>query len=86
VANAGYAAADVPVTVRSGSSSDARFVTQRLRVPARGKAIVRILIQGRPTEVQVNDGSVPETQASVHVTSLDQPEANPSATASPMQP
>ena len=31
----------------------------------------RILIQGKPTEVQVNDGTVPETQASEHVTKLN---------------
>jgi hypothetical protein len=66
VANNGYAAAEVPVTVRS----DAASVTQRVLVPARGKAVQRILIQGKPTEVQVNDGAVPETQASVHVTKL----------------
>jgi hypothetical protein len=77
VANAGYAAAEVPVMVRSGSGSDARSVTQRLRVPARGKVTARILIQGKPTEVQVNDGSVPETQASVHVTKLDQAAQTP---------
>ena len=40
---------------------------------ARGKAIQRLLIQGKPTEVQVNDGAVPETQASVHITKLDDP-------------
>jgi hypothetical protein len=73
VANGGYAAAEVPVTVRSASAS----VTQRLLVPARGKAVQRILIQGQPTEVQVNDGTVPETQASVHVTKLDQAVENP---------
>jgi hypothetical protein len=39
-------------------------------VPGRGKVVQRILIQGRPTEVQANDGSVPETGASVHVTKL----------------
>jgi hypothetical protein len=73
VSNAGYAAADVPVIVRSGTGSDARSVTQRIRIPARGKAIQRILIQGKPTEVQVNDGTVPETQASVHITKLEDP-------------
>jgi hypothetical protein len=67
VANAGYAAAEVPVTVRSASNS----VTQRLRVPARGQAVQRLLIQGKPTEAQVNDGAVPETQASIHITRLD---------------
>jgi hypothetical protein len=77
VSNAGYAAADVPVSVRSGTGSDARSVTQRVRIPARGKAIQRILIQGKPTEVQVNDGTVPETQASVHITKLEEPATNP---------
>jgi hypothetical protein len=77
VANAGYAAADVPVTVRSGSGADARSVTQRVRVPARGKAIQRILIQGKPLEVQVNDGTVPETQASIHITKLEEPAQAP---------
>ncbi|MGA3079980.1 MAG: hypothetical protein ABSD44_01210 [Terracidiphilus sp.] len=71
VANAGYAAAEVPVTVRSGDGADARSVTHRLSIPARGKVTERFLIQGKPTEVQVNDGAVPETQASVHVTKLD---------------
>jgi hypothetical protein len=67
VANAGYAAAEVPVTVRT----DVTSVTQRVRVPARSKAVQRLLIQGKPTEVQVNDGTVPESQASVHITKLD---------------
>jgi hypothetical protein len=77
ISNAGYAAADVPVTVRSGSGDDARSMTQRLRVPARGKATERILIQGKPTEVQVNDGTVPETQASIHITKLEEPAQAP---------
>jgi hypothetical protein len=37
---------------------------------------VRILVLGKPTEVQVNDGSVPETQASVHFNRLDKSTAN----------
>ena len=67
VSNAGYAAAEVPITVRSDTSS----VTQRVLVPAHGKAVQRILIQGKPNEVQVNDGTVPETQASIHLKTLD---------------
>ena len=66
LANAGYVSVEVPVTVRSDSTT----ATQRVLVPARGKAVQRILIQGKPTEVQVNDGAIPETQASVHVTKL----------------
>jgi hypothetical protein len=72
LANTGYAAAEVPVTVRSGAT----VVTQRVLIPARSKVSRRILIQGKPTEVQLNDGSVPETQASVHITKLDQPAGN----------
>ena len=82
VANAGYAAAEVPVTVRTEAAS----VTQRMRIPGRTKAVQRILIQGKPTEVQVNDGTVPETEASVHVTRLDQPAATPPTTSPPASP
>jgi hypothetical protein len=67
ISNAGYAAAEVPVTVKSDSNS----VTQRVVVPGHGKAVQRILILGKPTQVQVNDGTVPETQASVHVKKLE---------------
>jgi len=66
IANAGYAAAEVPVTVRS----DTATVTQRVLVPARGKASQRILIQSKPIEVQVNDGTVPESQVSIHITPI----------------
>jgi len=68
VSNAGYAAAEVPVIVRSANHTTA----ERLLVPARGSTVKRLLIQGKPIEVQVNDGIVPETQASVHVLELDQ--------------
>jgi len=74
VANSGYASAEVPVMVRTNATS----VTQRVRVPARSKIVQRILIQGRPTQVQVNDGTVPETQASVHVMTLEEPASSPS--------
>jgi len=69
VGNNGYAQAEVPVTVRSAST----FITHRVRIPAHEKVTERILVQGKPTEVQVNDGTVPETQASVHVTKLEDP-------------
>jgi len=78
LANAGYAAAEVSVTVRSASNT----TTQRVLVPARGKAVQRLLVQGKPTEVQMNDGTVPETQASVHVTKLTDSAANPSSSSS----
>ncbi|HEX7599001.1 MAG TPA: hypothetical protein VF518_12355, partial [Polyangia bacterium] len=71
----GYAAAEIPVTVRSATAS----ITQRVRIPARAKTVQRLLIQGKPTEVQANDGTVPETQASVHITRLDAPDGSSSS-------
>jgi hypothetical protein len=82
VVNNGYASAEVPVTVRSATNS----VTQRVVVPARGKAAQRLLILGKPTEVQLNDGTVPETQASVHITKLDQAAGSSSSQPNPSQP
>jgi hypothetical protein len=82
LSNAGYAAAEVPVTVRS----DTKTVTQRVLVPARGKVVQRLLIQGKPTEVQVNDGVVPEAQASIHITRLDDAANNPSSSSQPAPP
>jgi hypothetical protein len=66
LANNGYAAAEVPLTVRSTETS----VTQRILIPAQSKVVRRLLIVGRPTMVQLNDGTVPETQASVHIMNL----------------
>jgi hypothetical protein len=82
--NNGYAAAEVPVTVRSASNS----TTQRVVVPARGKAVQRILVQGKPVEVQVNDGTIPETQATIHITKLGDAGASPdsSSQSNPVQP
>jgi len=63
VKNDGGAAAEVPVTVRSGALT----ATERIRVGAHSSASTRVLFQGVPAEVQVNDGSVPELIASTHV-------------------
>jgi hypothetical protein len=63
VKNDGDAAADVPVTVQSGTLTS----TQRLRVPGRSSASTRIVFEGTPSQVIVNDGSVPETTASIHM-------------------
>jgi hypothetical protein len=62
IANSGYAEAQVPVTVHSTTTA----VTVQVRVPARGTLSRRILLQGEPTEVDVNDGTVPEVEATVH--------------------
>jgi Peptidase family M1 domain len=62
VKNDGGAVAEVPVTVRSGTLT----ATQRLRIPGRSSASTRIVFEGLPTEVLVNDGTVPEVGSSVH--------------------
>ncbi|HEU5341326.1 M1 family aminopeptidase [Edaphobacter sp.] len=62
VRNNGYAAAEVPVTVRSGDLT----MTQRLRIAGQSDASTRILFPSTPQEVIVNDGSVPEVTASSH--------------------
>jgi hypothetical protein len=84
ISNAGFASAEVPVTVRSDTNS----VTQRVLIPAHGKATQRILVLGKPVAVEVNNGTVPETQASVHLTNLTNTPAenSPSQPASPALP
>jgi hypothetical protein len=82
IANNGYAAAEIPVTVRSYSNS----VTQRVVVPGRGKVSPHLLVLGKPTEVQINDGTVPETQASVHITRLTDGSADAPAPLATPQP
>ncbi len=62
VQNNGTAEAEVPVTVRAGSLTN----TLPLRVPAHGRATIRIPFEAEPQEVLVNDGSVPEIHTSQH--------------------
>jgi hypothetical protein len=62
IANDGYAEAEVPVTVKGVDAS----VTQSVRVPAHGRITWRIAFQENPTEVDLNDGTVPEVEASIH--------------------
>jgi hypothetical protein len=72
VANVGTAEAEVPVSVSSGTTT----VTERLRIPAKSRISHRFLLQGRPMEVAVNDGTVPEVEASVHRETLAVPAAS----------
>ena len=62
VRNDGAAAAEVPVTVRSAKLT----ATERLRVPGRSNAAIRIVFQDTPEEVIVGDGTVPELRENVH--------------------
>jgi hypothetical protein len=60
IENLGDAGAEVPVTL---SAANKESVTKRLVVPAGSKASVRITTQNQPQTVTVNDGSVPESDA-----------------------
>ncbi len=79
ISNTGYASAAVPVIVRSGSGSQVHSITQRVLIPARESLTTRIITQGKPAEVQINDGTVPETQASLHITRVDEAPAAPAS-------
>ena len=67
VKNEGAATAEVPLIVRSGQFS----TTQRMRIPGFGQVTQRVLVESPPTEVQVNDGSVPELRSSLHTRALE---------------
>lgn len=62
VSNEGTAVADVPVTIYAAEGT----VTQRMRIAAKARATRRFLVHGQPKQVQVNDGTTPEVEASVH--------------------
>jgi Peptidase family M1 domain len=67
VKNDGDAAAEVPVTLRSGALTS----TQRLRIAGRSSASTRMVFEGTPTEVIVNDGTVPEMTAMIHTRQIE---------------
>lgn len=62
VGNEGNIAADVPVTLRS----PAYTTTERMHIAAHSRTTLRMLVPSAPSEVFVNDGSVPEVAASTH--------------------
>lgn len=62
VHNAGAAAAEVPLVIRSGTFS----TTKRIRVPGLSNTTERVVVESAPTEVILNDGSVPEAGPSTH--------------------
>jgi Peptidase family M1 domain len=66
VRNDGDAAAEVPVIIHSGVLSS----TERLRIAGRSSTSTRIVFEGTPDQVQVNDGSVPEVGATTHTKQL----------------
>lgn len=63
VENLGSAGAQVPVTVRFEGAE----LTERVEVRGKAKGVVRIATPKPPTEVVVNDGSVPESDMTNNV-------------------
>lgn len=61
--NAGGVSVDVPVTVRSGTLTS----TEHVHIGPRSSVSTRILFEGTPQEVQVNDGTIPETTNPIHI-------------------
>lgn len=66
VENVGAAGAEVPVTVRMASGEK----SSRMLIKAKSKEITRISVPGKPIEVVVNDGSVPESDPTDDVSKL----------------
>jgi hypothetical protein len=62
VHNAGAAEVEVPLVIRSGTFS----TTKRIRIAGNSNTTERVVTESAPTEVVVNDGSVPEAGTSVH--------------------
>ena len=70
VQNSGNAGAEVPVTITAGERERA---TQRLVVPAKAQASVRLFLVNLPQQVTINDGSVPEMDMSNNSAAVSPP-------------
>jgi hypothetical protein len=70
VANSGGAGAEIPVTVDAGGHER---VSKKLAVPAHGEASIRIPTVNLPTNVTVNDGSVPESDSNSNSANIAPP-------------
>ncbi len=66
IRNEGGAVADVPLVVRSGLLSNSR----RVRIAGQSSHTERVLVEGAPTLVILNDGSTPEERVSTHTSDV----------------
>ncbi|MGC2196348.1 MAG: hypothetical protein WA628_16875 [Terriglobales bacterium] len=69
VENLGSAGAEVPVIVRF----DGGELTDRVQVRAKAKGVIRVSTPKPPTQIIVNDGSVPESDMSNNVFKIETP-------------
>ncbi|HTH53732.1 MAG TPA: hypothetical protein VL495_07270 [Edaphobacter sp.] len=65
--NAGGVSVDVPVTVRSGTLTS----TEHVQIGPRSTVSTRVVFEGTPDEVQVNDGTIPETATPIHIRKIE---------------
>ena len=71
IENLGNCGAEVPVVLRLSNGE----VRKRLEVRGKSKASIRIEASATPLEVEVNDGSVPESDMSNNIFKIPPPEA-----------
>lgn len=69
--NLGTAGAEVPVIIRMTGGE----VTRRVEVHAKSKATIRIDTPAVPQEIQVNDGSVPESDITNNTFTIERPQS-----------
>ena len=62
ISNDGFAEAEVPVTIRSHNTT----LTEHVRVAGKTKTLHRMLVQGQPEEVILNDGNRTRIAADIH--------------------
>ena len=67
IVNNGYAETNVPVTVRSANNT----LTERVQLPPQTHTVQRMIVQGIPDQVIVNNGIVPEVAADIHKLSIN---------------
>lgn len=67
--NLGNAGAEIPFTVSSGSGD----VTNRIEVRAKSTATTRVQLPAAPTQIVINDGSVPESDFTNNVFRISAP-------------
>ena len=69
IENLGAAGAEVPFTIRFPGGQ----ITRRIEVRAKSTATIRVEVPGTPTEIVVNDGSVPESDFTNNVFKITEP-------------
>ncbi|MGA8153557.1 MAG: hypothetical protein WB952_21580 [Terriglobales bacterium] len=69
IANLGGAGAETPVTLQFEGGE----IRRRLEVRAKSKATLRVEAAGKPSEVTVNDGSVPESDMTNNTYKIENP-------------